>query len=61
MTLHHPFFLKNFLNEITEKHFRTYACISDLIFVGAKIRKEAFVVGSVFRTLTGYCITLNKM
>lgn len=40
MTLHRPFFLKNFLNEITEKHFRTYAYISDLIFVGAKIRKE---------------------
>ena len=45
----------------SEKHFRTYAYISDLMFVGAKIRKEAFLVGSVFRTLTGYCITLNKI
>lgn len=42
------FFLKNFSVEITGEHSRTYAYVSDLIFVDAKIRKEAFVVGSVF-------------
>ena len=59
MALHRPFFLKNFLIEITGEHSRTYAYISDLISGDAKIRKEAFVVGSVFRSLTGYYINFQ--
>lgn len=45
MALHCPFFPKElFDTKNSREHARTYSCVSDIIFVDAKIRKKAFMV-----------------
>lgn len=58
MALHCPFFPKElFDTKNSREHARTYSCVSDIIFVDAKIRKKAG--GSIFKNPTGYYLNFQ--